>query len=225
MNRLISAAVLVLAVALVGCSDDDSNPITNQNTSKVRVAHLSPDAPAVDVWVDGAKVLTNVPFKAVSNYLDVASGMHNVKVTPAGAASPVVIDANLDLTANTAYTVAATGLLAQSDLVPIVLVDNLTTMNGSAQVRFVHMSPDAPEVDVAVAAGPTLFDNVNFRESSSYIGVGSGTYNLSVKIASSGAEALQVNGQALNAGTNYTIFAVGLAGNGTLAALPVVDAD
>jgi len=225
MNRYLLSAILILGLASAGCSDDDNNPATSQTTSKVRVAHLSPDAPAVDVWVDGAKVLTNVPFKAVSNYLDVSSGMHNVKVTPAGAATPVVIDANLDLAAKTAYTVAATGLIGQNDLAPIVLVDNLTTVNGSAQVRFVHTSPDAPEVDVAVVSGPTPFDNVIFRESSGYISVGAGTYNLSVKIAANGAEALRVNDQALSAGANYTIFAVGLAGNGTLTALPVVDAD
>lgn len=225
MNRTITAAVLILGLTLVGCSDDESNPITNQPVSKVRVAHLSPDAPAVDVWVDGAKVLTNVPFKAVSVYLDVPSGMRNVKVTPAGTTTPVVINADLNLTANTAYTVAATGLLGQNNLVPVVLVDNLTTVKGFAQLRFMHASPDAPGVDVAVVSGATLFNNVTFRESSGYISVGAGTYSLSVKIAGSGAEALQVNGQALSAGVNYTIFAVGLAGNGTLVALPVVDAD
>jgi hypothetical protein len=225
VNRYLLSAMLILGLASAGCGDDDSNPATSQTTCKVRVAHLSPDAPAVDVWVDGAKVLTNVAFKGVSSYLDLSQGMHNVKVTPTGATTPVVIDEDLSLASNTAYTVAATGLLGQNDLVPIVLVDNLTTVNGSAQVRFVHTSPDAPEVDVAVVSGPMLFDDITFRESSGYISVGAGTYNLSVKIAANGAEALRVNGQALSAGKNYTIFAVGLAGDGTLAALPVVDAD
>jgi uncharacterized surface protein with fasciclin (FAS1) repeats len=224
MKRTITAAILILGIALVGCSDDDSNPISSQLNAQVRVAHLSPDAPAVDVWVDGTRVLSNVPFAAFSDYLEVPAGAHNIQVTPAGATSPVVIDANVDLTEETAYTVAATGLLGQNDLIPIVLTDNPETDAGSAQVRFVHTSADAPAVDVGVASGPTLFSDVEFREASTYLSVDQGTYDLSVQVSANGTEVLQVKGQALTAGVNYTIFAIGLAGDGSLAALPVVDA-
>jgi len=224
MKRMILIAVLMLSVALVGCSDDDNNPMAPQLTAQLRVGHLSPDAPAVDVWVNGARVLTNVPFTAFSNYLDVPAGDANIQVTPAGATEPVVIDATIELMANTAYTVAATGLLSQNDLAPIVLVDNLSTRNGSAQVRFVHTSADAPAVNVTVASGPTLFDNVEFRQASSYLNVDQGIYDLSVQLSSNGTQVLAVNGQALSGNTNYTIFAIGLAGDGSLAALPVVDA-
>jgi len=225
MKRTIIAALMIFSVALIGCSDDDNNnPVNSQVNAQLRVAHLSPDAPAVDVWVDGSRVLTSVPFAAFSNYLEVPAGSRNIQVTPAGAETPVVINATVDLAENTAYTVAATGLLSQNDLIPIVLVDNLNTESGSAQVRFVHTSADAPAVDVAVSAGPTLFGDVEFREASTYLTVDQGTYDLSVQLAANGTEVLQVNGQTLNAGVNYTIFAIGLAGDGSLAALPVVDA-
>ena len=39
---------------------------TAADTAKVRVLHGSPDAPAVDVVVDGSKVFTAVPFGAIS---------------------------------------------------------------------------------------------------------------------------------------------------------------
>ncbi len=226
MKRTLIATVAILALALVGCSDDDKNPVSNNMmNASLRVAHLSPDAPAVDIWVDGKRVLQNVPYKAFSGYLEVPAGSRNVQVTVASTTTPVVIDATVTLTENTAYTVAATGLLSQNDLNPIVLVDNIETVAGSAQVRFVHTSADAPSVNVSVASGPTLFGDVEFRESSAYLPVDQGTYDLSVQIASNGTEVLQVNGQALTAGVNYTVFAIGLAGDGTLAALPVVDAD
>lgn len=53
-------------------------------TANVRVAHLSPDAPAVDVYVDGAAVLEDVPFGAVSDYLELPAGSHTIEVAPAG---------------------------------------------------------------------------------------------------------------------------------------------
>lgn len=225
MKRTLIAAVAILALALVGCSDDDENPISNNlMNASLRVAHLSPDAPAVDVWMDGTRVLESVPYKAFSGYLEVPAGEHNIQVTPAGATTPVVINADVTLDEAVAYTVAATGLLANGDLSPIILVDDRTPQSGTANVRFVHTSADAPAVNVAVASGPTLFSDIGFREASTYLSVDQGTYDLTVQIAANGTEVLQVNGQTLMAGVNYTVFAVGLAGDGSLAALPVVDA-
>jgi hypothetical protein len=37
--------------------------------SMVRVAHLSPDAPAVDVLVNGQRAITNLAFKEVTPYI------------------------------------------------------------------------------------------------------------------------------------------------------------
>jgi Domain of unknown function (DUF4397) len=37
--------------------------------AQVRVAHLAPDAPNVDVYVNGDPVLTDVPYTTVSDYL------------------------------------------------------------------------------------------------------------------------------------------------------------
>jgi hypothetical protein len=189
--------------------------------AKLRVAHLSPDAPDVDVWVNGGRVLEGVPFQAVSDYLEVPAGSYQIQVTPAGANEPVVIDATVDLGINKAYTVAATGLLA--DLQPIVLADDLETLADRAKVRFFHASPDAPAVDVAVSGGPVLFRDTAFRVFSSYLPVEGGLYNLEVRLAGTMTVALPLPGVQFENGTNYSVFAIGLAGDGTLMALAVVD--
>ena len=196
-------------------------------TAELRVAHLSPDAPNVDVYVDGGRVLDNVPFTAVSGYLGVPAKTQSVQVFVAGTTMNPVISATLTWLPNEAYTVAATGLVGANDLSPIVLTDDRSgNPNGDAHVRFVHTGPDAPNVNIRVAnGGPTLFENVPFRGIADYIGVGSATYDLEVVLTNNGTVALTVPAVVLNSSTNYTIFAIGLAGNGTLAALPVVDSD
>lgn len=221
MKKILMAAMLaVLAGSLVGCSDDDED--TAPESAMVRVAHLSPDAPNVDVYVDGSRVLANVPFKAVSGYLELAAGAHQVAVTPANATTPKVIDASVTVESGKAYTVAATGVLAS--IQPLVLVDDLTPPPaGQAKVRLVHTAPDAPAVDVAVRGGAVLFSNVSFRGFDGYDALPNGTYDLDVRVAGTATVALPVNDVSLTAGYNYTVFAVGLLGNGTLAALPVVD--
>ncbi len=205
-----------LAIVDAGTPDGFSN-------AEVRVAHLSPDAPNVDVWVDQERVFQNVPFQTVSGYLNVSAGQHWIQVTPAGATEPVVIDAVVGLNSDQAYTVAATGLLGNNDLQPIVLLDDRVTDPTGAKVRFVHTSPDAPAVDVAVQSGPVLFADFSFREAGSYLSVPAQSYDLEVRLAGTETVALPIPGVVLELNRNYTVFAVGLAGDGTLAALPVID--
>ena len=224
-NLTRSMAVLAIAaapLALAACSDEEESlTAPSAGTAQVRVAHLSPDAPPIDVFVNGTRAVSGAAFQDVTGYLPVPAGSVNIRVTPAGATSPVVIDATLALNNGGNYTVAATGFLA--GIQPIVLEDDRGT-TGQAKVRFVHASPDAPAVDIAVTGGPVLFANVPFRQATQYPQVAPSTYDLEARPAGSTAVALQVPGVTLRSGTNYTIFAVGLLSNGTLAALPVVDA-
>lgn len=86
---------------------------------------------------------------------------------------------------------------------------------GKAHVRFLHASPDAPAVDIAVKNGPVLFKNVAFKGVGEYLSVGAGTYDLEVRLAGTKTVALSVPGVRLDNQTVYTIFAMGLAA-GTL---------
>jgi hypothetical protein len=222
MQRLLSVlGAVALALTLVAC--DNSDPAGPDGFAALRVAHLSPDAPAVDVYVDDVKVVSAAPFRAVTDHLGVEAGERRIRVMPAGATSPVVIDATLNFSIGQSSTVAATGLLGADDLEPIVLADQRSAPSGEVRVRFVHASPDAPAVDVAVAGGSVLFGNVSFREDEPYLTVAPGTYNLQVRLAGTSTVALSVPGVVLSGGRSYTIFAVGLAGNSTLAALAVAD--
>ena len=221
-RRMAVLAIAAAPLTLAACSDDDDSPTApSAATAQVRVAHLSPDAPAVDVYVNGSRAVSGAAFTDVTGYLPVPAGSVNIRVTPAGATGPAVIDATVSLNDGGNYTVAATGLLA--GIQPIVLEDDRGT-TGQAKVRFVHASPDAPAVDIAVTGGPVLYANVPFRQATAYPQVAPSTYDLEARPAGSTAVALQVEDVTLRPGTNYTIFAVGLLSNKTLAALPVVDA-
>jgi len=184
-------------------------PLAN---ARIRVAHASPDAPAVDVWVDGALALENLAFEDISDYLTVAEGNYGIQVVATGTITPTVISATLTFDADVDYTIAATDILTQitpivlidnnsapaegmaqaglttpavisatltfntgvdytiaatdelANITPIVLIDNNSApADGMAHVRFVHFSPDAPAVDVALAGGAVLFPNVSRR--------------------------------------------------------------
>jgi LPXTG-motif cell wall-anchored protein len=220
MKRLfVLSAVLVLSLAMA------TSALAQSDMARVRVVHASPDAPAVDVWVNGSVAFSNAPFQGITDYAELAPDSYQVQVTPTGATEPIVIDATLDLAAGTDYTVVAVGQLANIE--PLVLVDNNSApAAGKAHVRFVHASPDAPAVDIAVAnGGPVLFSNVPFKGVGDYLPVDAGTYDLEARLAGTDTVALSVPGVSLADGTVYTIFAMGLAGGEpALTAVPSVDA-
>ena len=203
MPRTIRRALgLVAAMGLLALA---AVPAAAQNEAFVRVVHASPDAPNVDVWVDGETVLTDVPFTAVSDYLTLPAGTYNVQVTATGS-TDAVIDADLTLEAGTSYTVAATGLLA--DITATVLTDDRTPADGQAKLRVFHASPSAPSaVDVAVTEGPILVEALAYGEATDYLTVDAGTYPLEIRAAGDEAAALSLEAT-LEGGQNYTAIAM-----------------
>lgn len=227
MTRPTIALALLATIALGACNDDDTTaPVS---TAQVRVVHASPDAPNVDVLVDGAAVLTNVAYKASSTYLDVPAGSRNLRVRATGT-STVVIDQTAAVTAGKRYTVLATGRVAS--IAPVVLEDDLTApAAGNVKLRLVHASPTAGTVDIYVTAPgasiatatPTLA-SVPFRAASGYLEVPAGTYRVRITPAGSKTVAIDVNDVALAAGQVRTAVAVDAPGGGTpLSAILLAD--
>jgi hypothetical protein len=214
--RRVSVFAGILAVFLM--SWNGVEPAQAQAPGMVRVAHMAPGAPAVDVALDGQVVLRALAFGQVSGYAAVPAGTRQARVTPAGAREPVVIDAPLTIESGRAYTVVAVGELPS--ITPIVLTDDLTPPpNGQTKVRFVHSAPDAPAVDVAVVGGSTLFSNIAFRNASMTATVPAGTYTLEVRPAGQQSVTLSVPNVTLTAGDIVTVFAAGKLSDGSLRAV------
>ena len=188
---------------------DTETATPEPETAMLRVAHLSPDAPAVDVSVDGNVALEGVSFGAVSQYLDVPVGTRTVTIAAADDPSTVAFEGDLDVTEG-AFTVAAVGELSEDSFEPLVLSDdNTIPADDTARVRVVHASPDAPAVDIT-AGGDALFDGVSYQ-GSGYAEVPAGTYTLNVRgdTESNDGDSVASFGVELVGGTVYTVFAAG----------------
>ena len=170
---------------LIVASDTGGGMMEAPEPANLRVAHVSPNAPNVDVYADGSAVLEDVAFGAVSDYLEVPAGDRQVRITPAGDAETTVFEGAVPVEAGTDYTVAATGEvgdMAEQPFEPLVLTDdNSDPGDDMARVRLVHASPDAPAVDVTLASnGDALFDGVAYG-GSGYVTVPAGDYTLQVR--------------------------------------------
>jgi hypothetical protein len=221
VKKLTIGAMVAMVGALAMLSTASASTDAN-----VRVLHASPDAPAVDVLVGGSETISDLAFDEITDYVALPRGDHNIQVFPASAdgTSDPVIDANVALTADADYTIAALGPLA--DIEPLVLVDdNTAPVASEAKLRFVHASPDAPAVDIYVEGAGVVVPNAAFKDASDYLGLAAGTYNLEVRAAGTEIVALDLPGITLEEGKVYTAFAVGLLeGHPALKAKLTVDA-
>ena len=157
----------------------------------VRIAHLSPDTPAVDVCLaptgTGAfagpvlKSLgagSGLAYPQVTSYVDLPVGSYDARIvhaTASGCDLGAVPDTDAiavasDLTA----TIAAIGVLdptgpAANDpaLHLAVLPDDTSVAAGQSKLRFVHASPGTPAVDVGLGSGASfekVFADVSFGQ-------------------------------------------------------------
>lgn len=231
LRALGAAGVLSTVAASPALADDhgddggDDRPAAGQ--ANVRVAHASPDAPNVDVYVDGDLVFGDLAYGLVTNYATLDPGTYTVKVTAAGDESTVAFEGDVAVD-DTFYTVAAVGELTQGTFEPFVLRDG-----DLALARLLHASPDAPAV--AVDATPvdadreeaddeghgdgddekesltvTVFDDVGFKQGTRYVAVPPGEYSLAVRPAGDPhADPVATFEVEVEGGRAYTGYAIG----------------
>lgn len=186
----------------------------------VRVIHASPDAPGVDIYINGDKVMTNLMFKEGTKYAALAAGTYRVQVfaTGTGPGGTAVIDANLPVQDGKAYTVLAVNKVA--NIAAWVLNDDLTPpAAGKTHIRVIHASPDAPAVDVGVKDGPVPVKNLAFKAASAYLPVDAGNYTFQIFPAGTTQAVLTTDPLALAAGTINDFVAVGLVGDKSLSVI------
>ncbi|MEU7620448.1 DUF4397 domain-containing protein [Micromonospora rifamycinica] len=183
-RRLLAAAGTLLLGAAVAVTGAVPATAAAGDVGYVRLAHLSPDTPAVDVYLSAAgngtpQVFPAVGYGVVSRYLPLAAGRYAVAMRQAGApaSEPPVLTTEVAVEAGRAYTVAGVGRYA--DLGLRVLADDLSApAAGQAKVRIVQASVRAPVVDVTADDGPTIADAVRFATTTDYRQVEPGRWRL-----------------------------------------------
>ncbi|WP_027963658.1 DUF4397 domain-containing protein [Halalkalibacillus halophilus] len=205
---LLIVAVFVFTVFGAGVAADDHD----SDDAMVRVVHASPDAPEVDVYVNGEAAVEGAAFSDATDYLNLPAGDHEVEIYAAGTYgdSDPVISTTLSVEAGWAYTVAAVGELENLDLQ--VAEDSMEVTEGMTKVRVGHFSPDAPTVDVGLIGGDALFAGATFPSVTDYQELDADTYDLEIR-TEDGTQVLDLSGTTLEENTVYSVFAINNAEN------------
>jgi periplasmic copper chaperone A len=120
----------------------------------VRFAHLSPDAPAVDIYLNSDLTVRNLNYKGVSAYFSVESMNAEVQIVPTGEtldATAQTIMLSFPRTADASFTVAVIALDEGFELVILEIAG--AASGGNLAVRGVYARATAKPMEMAEAMG------------------------------------------------------------------------
>ncbi|WP_088007079.1 DUF4397 domain-containing protein [Indiicoccus explosivorum] len=203
MNKAVASLSVAFALVMMMFTS-----VAAEEHASVRILHASPDAPAVDVYVDGELVVQELPFKEATDDLGLPAGTYTVEVFAAGSEyvpEEAVLATDLTVESGQEYTVAAANFLESLEFV--VAPESTEVTDGKAKIRVGHLSPDAPAVDVGIIGGDALFTGVEFPTVTEYIEVDPGTYDLEIRLPD-GTQVLPLENTELKANTVYSVYAI-----------------
>jgi hypothetical protein len=236
INRILFAASSVICVSalMLGCKPEAQVP---ESVGSIAFIHASPGSPGVEALIDNRIVSQgriNYLQSSVASpgqpqiYVPIRTGNREIRISP-DSGRTTVFNANLNVETGRIYTAIAYDTLNGGRIRGVVLNDDLTLpTTGNTRVRFLHLAPNAPTVDVTLlrtSATPNdsvtisgrsfIGANPNAGQLSTFISVPGGTYTARVKLAGTQTVVASVPLTAANtslaAGRIVTLFATGTA--------------
>jgi hypothetical protein len=205
IRRAVRPARLAVVLGLAASTVALAVPVASAAPAKakvgwIRLAHFSPDTPAVDVYLysfgnPSAKiVLHHVTYGTVSPYEAVPSGEYTVAMRGAGAKpkSKPVLSTTVHIATGQTYTVAGMGPFSGIRLQ--ILHDSLVTPKGKAMIRVIQASLQEHTVKFT-AGGKTVAEHLKFGDYTSY------------KVVKPGASQVKAAGSTLTAVDNVDVKA------------------
>lgn len=217
---LLIAGIIGLTSLLSSCLKSNTTDYAPP-VALVSFFQASPDETSLDLYLNNNKVNTApVNYGAGVDYFRAYSGLRNVNLYTYGVMNQIFTD-TVTLKPNNIYSLFLTNKPAQPELV--VLNDTINKPQpGTASIRFVNLSPDAPHVDL-VLNNVTEAANKGYKGFSSFLPVtGNTTYNIQVKQTGTSTVLATLSNINLNTNLVYTIIFTGLVSGNTVADQPAI---
>ena len=198
-------------IAILNLDQDGTGQVVDNLLAEFKLTNASSVGSPLNVFVDGALALANVPFAGVSNYEKVIAGSPTISIQSAATpgANLLTLKPNLAPATDTSIVVSGPAGALQG----LVLTDNnLPSAAGRARVRFVNASPDLASVDVYVNF-VKQFSAVTANSASPYAELPADTtgtiYEFDFNVAGTTTPVLMLPDVLIVAGKTYTVYVVG----------------
>lgn len=166
IDRVLLPSGVILPEPRISTDSSSTTVTITEAGFYLRAAHLVPDAPAVDVWVDGEVVISELSYRNITSWVVLPAGTHTVAISASGsdATEALIGPSTLDFAADNFVTIAALGQLSDDSLqVQVLTEDYLTVGQDNARLTILHAVVGAPAVDVYLG-NTLLFSGLQYGE-------------------------------------------------------------
>jgi len=206
--RLKLGLLCCIAGFLAGCGSSGSDV-------QLRFMLASPDAPMVNVLIDGTSVVTNLGYGNASVYISVRPGLRHIQLAPVSGSAPI-FSQSLSFNSTNDQTLLFTGPAAS--IQPVVLTDGgttTTTVTGEGYVRVINASAAMGPADVyIVPAGASIVGikpvaaSLAFDKNTGYQLTVAGNYEVFMTVPNHATALLSTGPISLTSAQDHTVVAL-----------------
>ncbi|MCL6571478.1 MAG: DUF4397 domain-containing protein [Bacillus sp. (in: Bacteria)] len=185
-----------------------TNPPMVQDEAKIRILHTSYDSPSIDVYINGNRMIRDLPFKNVSTTLSLKSGNYHIDIYPTGNMVDSILNKKITVVPGKSYTLATIDSMKKMRM--LMYSNHPMVPEHEAKVRFIHLSADTLALDIAVKDQDVIFPVVSYKQATDYLGLTPMTVNLEARKAGQMTVVLAMPKIQFKANHCYTIVFLGL---------------
>lgn len=157
-----------------------SNPFSNlchasprnsrkQSPARLRIFHSAETTDKFHVYIDGVPISKTLPYKEENQYRFIPPGKHQITLCSSGDINETILKKEITLAPNRYYTLVTTANAQDTGM--IAFEDQPTVPVGEAKVRFLNLSSEAREIDIAVKNRDVIFSNIHSGNGTTYLGI------------------------------------------------------
>jgi len=187
VRRAFCALLLCMSTILLGSCNTGEGVGAAAGSTRLRVINLIPDAATMSLTLgSGAPLVSGLPYQGLTEYLDVASGTLEFKVSVDGGAT-TLIDVNNTLAPGVDFTYIVYGPVEAVHSSVVLDTSSLFPDGGTFDLRIINVATNVTEVDIYLTApgvdlsatAPTVRDAV-FGTGTAFTVVNTSTYELRI---------------------------------------------
>lgn len=206
MKSFTKTLFLLSILTILSCT---KNTTTDTQLSYLSIVNASPTVGTYYTYVNGVLISSAaIPFGGTTAYAEYLAGDYPIKLTPESSPE-TLLSKTLSLSPNTIYSYF---IIDQGEKLDGLLIsDNLSiTSTDKAYLRFINLSPDAPNLDLGANDTESFFTGKAFKTTSDFIPVEAKAYVFQIKDESSRTVKTNMESSTLSPGRYYTVVARGL---------------
>ena len=206
---LLAAGVIAGSLFLTSCMDDIESPEL-QPAAYVSIFQGATDAPSMDIFANQNRVnQTPLQYAQILPYSAFHPGTREFRFSAFNSATSL-LEKNLVLKADSVYSIFVADEAEGIDAILVKDVWEEPTAE-KAQLRFVHLSPDAENVYLEVSGTSTpVVGESAFKSVSEFVKLNSGNFTLKVKSGETDETLIQSGTLELKGNRVYTLVLRGL---------------